>query len=168
MNWDAIGAIAELIGAIAVLITLVFLTLQLRYSNILARSSASSTQSTRLTDRFLRVAESDSFAALLTKNWDSDDLTDVEKTQITYYIAMLIHNAGDSYRQWRLGVTGELEFLTALANFRSGIMQNHTARSVWAINKHNYGRDFAAKFEEIVYPDGFSTKPEENLLYKRS
>ena len=37
MNWDAIGAIAELIGAIAVLITLVFLTLQLRYSNYISQ-----------------------------------------------------------------------------------------------------------------------------------
>ena len=36
MNWDAIGAVAELIGAVAVLITLVFLTLQLRYANVLA------------------------------------------------------------------------------------------------------------------------------------
>ena len=28
MNWDALGAIAEMIGAIAVLVTLVYLTLQ--------------------------------------------------------------------------------------------------------------------------------------------
>ena len=79
MNWDAIGAVA-------VLITLVFLTLQLRYANVLARSSASSVQSTRMMDRFLRVAESDGFAALLTKEWDSDGLSDIEKTQITYYV----------------------------------------------------------------------------------
>ena len=68
MNWDAIGAVAELIGAVAVLLTLVFLTLQLRYANVLARSSASSVQSTRMMDRFLRVAESDGFAGLLTKD----------------------------------------------------------------------------------------------------
>ena len=46
MNWDALGAIAELIGAIAVLVTLVFLTLQLRYANVLARSGASTAQTT--------------------------------------------------------------------------------------------------------------------------
>ena len=168
MNWEAIGAVAELIGAVAVLVTLVFLTLQLRYANVLARSSASSVQSTRMMDRFLRVAESDGFAALLTKEWDSDGLSDIEKTQITYYVAMLIHNAGDAFRQWHLGVTGEVEFMTALSALRSGIMNNHTARSVWAINRDHYGRGFASKFEEMVYPEGFSTKPEENLLYKKS
>ncbi len=33
MNWDAIGAVAEVVGAIAVLITLVYLTIQVRVGN---------------------------------------------------------------------------------------------------------------------------------------
>ncbi|XOV87373.1 MAG: hypothetical protein ACFHX7_20860 [Pseudomonadota bacterium] len=33
MNWDAIGAAAELLGAIVVLVTLIYLTLQIRLSN---------------------------------------------------------------------------------------------------------------------------------------
>ena len=37
MNWDAIGAIGEIIGAIAVLITLVYLAFQVRQSNKLAK-----------------------------------------------------------------------------------------------------------------------------------
>ena len=66
----------------------------------------SSVQSTRMMDRFLRVAESDGFAGLLTKDWDLDGLSDIEKTQITYYVAMLIHNAGDAYSNgiWGLQV----------------------------------------------------------------
>ena len=32
MNWDALGAIGEIIGAIAVVITLGFLAIQIRYS----------------------------------------------------------------------------------------------------------------------------------------
>ncbi len=168
MNWDALGAIAELIGAIAVLVTLVFLTLQLRYANVLARSGASTAQTTRMIDRFLRVAESEKFAILLAKDWDSSDLSDVEKTQISYYVAMLIHSAGDAYRQWELGVVEESDFSATLNTLTSGIMQNHTARSVWGINKATYGRDFAERFEKKIYPEGFSTKAEENLLYKQS
>ncbi len=36
MNWDALGAIAELLGAAGVVITLVYLALQIRRSNALA------------------------------------------------------------------------------------------------------------------------------------
>jgi hypothetical protein len=47
MNWDAIGAIGEIVGAIAVIATLVFLAIQIRQSNqsqresnVIARSEA--------------------------------------------------------------------------------------------------------------------------------
>ena len=39
MNWDALGAIGELIGAIAVVITLAYLAVQVRQSNSAAKSS---------------------------------------------------------------------------------------------------------------------------------
>ena len=32
MNWDALGAIAELLGALAVFVTVVYLTIQVRQS----------------------------------------------------------------------------------------------------------------------------------------
>jgi hypothetical protein len=39
LNWDAIGAIGEIVGAIAVLISLVYLALQVKKSTNLAKSS---------------------------------------------------------------------------------------------------------------------------------
>ena len=38
MNWDALGALAEMIGATAVLITLIYLAIQIRQTKELARS----------------------------------------------------------------------------------------------------------------------------------
>ena len=40
MNWDAIGAVAEIAGAVAVVATLFFLTVQIRASNILAAAES--------------------------------------------------------------------------------------------------------------------------------
>jgi hypothetical protein len=40
MNWDALGAIAELLGAIAVFGTLIYLAIQIRQSNIVTREQA--------------------------------------------------------------------------------------------------------------------------------
>ena len=39
MNWDAIGAIGEIIGALAVLITLIYLSIQIRQNTRVARST---------------------------------------------------------------------------------------------------------------------------------
>lgn len=41
MNWDAIGAVGEIVGALAVFVTLLFLAIQIRESNKIARSAAS-------------------------------------------------------------------------------------------------------------------------------
>ncbi len=35
MNWEAFGAIAEMIGGVAVLVTLVYLALQVRQNSVL-------------------------------------------------------------------------------------------------------------------------------------
>ena len=40
MNWDAIGAIAEVLGALAVLVTLLYFSLQIRQSNKLAEAES--------------------------------------------------------------------------------------------------------------------------------
>jgi len=40
MNWDAIGAIAEVLGAAAVLVTLIYFSLQIRQSNKLAEAES--------------------------------------------------------------------------------------------------------------------------------
>ena len=41
MNWDALGAIAELLGAIAVFVTLLYLARQIQISNSISTSDAS-------------------------------------------------------------------------------------------------------------------------------
>ena len=40
MNWEALGAVAELLGAIAVFVTLAYLAVQVRQSNIVTREQA--------------------------------------------------------------------------------------------------------------------------------
>ena len=40
MNWEAIGAVGEIIGAVAVVVSLIYLATQLRQSNELARENA--------------------------------------------------------------------------------------------------------------------------------
>ena len=40
MNWEAIGAVGEIVGALAVVVSLVYLASQLRHANELARENA--------------------------------------------------------------------------------------------------------------------------------
>ena len=44
MNWDAVGAIAEMIGGIAVLVTLIYLAIQVRHASRIQRQTLLSNQ----------------------------------------------------------------------------------------------------------------------------
>jgi hypothetical protein len=50
----------------------------------------------------------------------------------------------------------------------TGIMDNHKAKTIWAINRLNFSRDFNDRFESIIYPNGFNTALSESHLIKRS
>ena len=44
MNWDAIGAMGEMVGSMAVLVTLIYLSIQVRQGKDLLRSEARQVQ----------------------------------------------------------------------------------------------------------------------------
>ena len=64
MNWDAIGAIGELIGAIAVVITLIFLTVQLKQNTKSIRASTRS-QHTEAVSNTLATLQNQNFASVM-------------------------------------------------------------------------------------------------------
>ena len=88
MNWDAMGAIAELGGAIAVVATIVYLSSQIRQTN---RISATSTMNDVLNkfDDFNRMIVSDrSLRIVLTK---TETLSEEESVQVYTFTNIVIN-----------------------------------------------------------------------------
>ena len=46
MNWDALGAVAEILGAIGVIVTLVYLAVQIRQNTLMMRATVKQNQTT--------------------------------------------------------------------------------------------------------------------------
>ena len=80
MNWDAIGALGELIGAGAVVVTIVYLSIQIRANTNQVRSA----EHHRFRDETSRLHEialsSREHAELLTKMANNEELSPVERT----------------------------------------------------------------------------------------
>ncbi len=88
MNWDAIGAIGEILGATAVLITLVYLATQVRRSNELAYFNGAKEIINQFNDLNRLVATDSTLRQVLMK---TDELTAEEVEQI-YNFAMMFCN----------------------------------------------------------------------------
>ena len=69
MNWEAIGAIGEIVGAIAVILTLVYLASQVRYAKNATLDQNRLTRSSAIREILLSTAANDSLRVGQMKNW---------------------------------------------------------------------------------------------------
>lgn len=65
MNWEAVGAVAELVGAIAVVVSLLYVASQVRESTRQARRDATRELASRISDVSLAVATNPELGGLL-------------------------------------------------------------------------------------------------------
>jgi heme/copper-type cytochrome/quinol oxidase subunit 1 len=67
MNWEAIGAIGEILGALAVILTLIYLAVQVRYTKDLVRNQNHQTSYEQWANTLAPQATSPQVADLLVK-----------------------------------------------------------------------------------------------------
>ena len=85
MNWEAIGAISEIIGAIAVVVTLIYLAVQVRQNSEIQAADVRATNFFGMADTWRIGAESPELSAILAKDRAKERLTDGEELQLFAY-----------------------------------------------------------------------------------
>ena len=109
MNWDSIGAIAEVAGVVAILISLVYLATQIRQSNIIAAAEAEREilQSwMRGLEGFIDSHQTTEF--FLKGLSDFESLSSIEKTRFSYRLTEL-----------------NMVYISALENEEKGLIASH-------------------------------------------
>ena len=81
MNWEAIGAIGEILGAIAVLVTLVYLAAQIRQNSRFVRAATYHSTSRARNEFNFAVATTPELSALLVRARDDSTSFDAEERQ---------------------------------------------------------------------------------------
>ena len=87
VNWDAVGAMAELLGALAVVVSLLYVATQVRESTRQARRDATRDLATRISDVSLAVASSPELGELLVKG--GADLSQLSKGDQARYRGLM-------------------------------------------------------------------------------
>ncbi len=106
MNWDAIGAVGEILGALAVVGTLAYLATQmkqnsasLRRANEYAQASSIHETNALFTHVFAPLVENAEMATIYTKALDGEVLDKVETTRFTTFIKLYLAWAEDVFYQ---------------------------------------------------------------------
>ncbi|MGR8949725.1 MAG: hypothetical protein ACU84Q_16910 [Gammaproteobacteria bacterium] len=139
MNWDAVGALAELLGAIAVIATLFYLAIQIRENSQMMRSTIREQRFASNQDLLLKFAGE---AEFLTKLENESELSEEENTKAAYMLRAAFRLMESSEYQYRKGLFDEEEWQavrTSIGNYVSG---SPPFRKFWAVHKNEFSPGF--------------------------
>lgn len=147
MNWDAIGAVGEIIGAIAVVATLIYLSTQIRQNNkLLSSDSRQTLVSNDLTSLISNVENSDVFAKLVSKELLSAE----EQLRLSFIFALDLRNREFEYFQFKNGLLDEETWLS----YRKVVLINHSTglgKKWWEeIGRGIVDPEFAKQVDELL------------------
>jgi hypothetical protein len=148
MNWEALGAVAELIGAAGVIASLLYLAAQVHASN---RASAvqAKLESTRLLNDFmdLLIQRPDLNQLMLKGRRDLDTLSPDEYQQFSNMSLKAFWFFSAGYFQYRRGTITESDWFEILAVVRYWL-GSPGCRAWWEkLGRFMYGSEFAAFVE---------------------
>ena len=86
MNWNAIGAIGSILGALAVVATLVYLSVQVKQTQRIAKLQASQNLNDMFNQSFALVVTSPELARQVRRLERGDDLSDEDFVQVRAYL----------------------------------------------------------------------------------
>ena len=153
MNWEAIGAIGEIVGASAVIASLVYLAVQIRNQNIESRiSSIHDVLAGFRTE--IAAFRNPELAGLLAKgSVDYGALSDTEKIQFVAMIQGPLRFWEEAYYQHKANRLSEQLWGGIHAQMRD-FMSTEGAQKVWELRQHTYSdefRDYVANIELGAY-----------------
>ena len=108
MNWEAVGAMAELAGAIGVILSLIYLALQIRQNTRSLQGSTFQSMHDSAVQRLLAVADNDNLADRYLKGMqDPSSLHGREQLHFDQFLQAMLRGFENYYYQYRKGLLEE-------------------------------------------------------------
>lgn len=111
MNWDALGAIGELIGAVAVVVTLLYIARQIHQTNVRSQATARYSLIEALGEVNLLIASDKQVASVLRRGLQGDELDDDESIQFFALLGQFLNTASVLFDLYEDGLLPENQWL---------------------------------------------------------
>jgi hypothetical protein len=149
MNWDAIGAIGEVVGAVAVFATLLYLAIQIRQNTAQSRASSHHAISDSLNQLNILFGQSTEVSALFLMGLeDRSSLTDAQRWQFDSIMRAYFHVCETMYFQADVG-TGDQGIATAEEEGMIIMITAPGGREWWAQNPYGFSPEFRAYVDRL-------------------
>lgn len=151
MNWEAIGAIGEIIGAAGVIITLLYLASQLR-QNTRALGVTSIDSTTKVGNETRALMASDPVVTELYFRGlrDPDSLDEIERERLRLILTNALWALWNTWAQSQLGGR---ESWAAQKHILIRMLSLPGGRAYWETSRGEFDPDFAAEVDRLIDRD---------------
>ncbi len=139
MNWEATGAVGEILGAAAVVVTLIYLSVQVRQNSLLAKASIRENRTDSSQKILLALADS---AELVVKNRAGEPLDAVESARFELIILAMFRDYEAFAFQYEVGLLEDREWTPMKASL-DYTMESGIVGELW--EKHKF------QFSEVLH-----------------
>ena len=108
MNWDALGAVAELAGAIGVIASLFYISSQIRRNSYALEAATNQAIADATQQRLLAPVQNSEFAATWAKaETDTNDCSPGERVQLIFFSRATFRGVENAFFQHRKGIISD-------------------------------------------------------------
>lgn len=150
MNWDALGAIGELVGAIAVVATLAYLAVQVRQNNKLSRATAVQIVSQQNLEFLGMLATNPDLRELWIEGAEDYDKLDARAKQGFYFVAQMLLRLFEEQHQLRTQGALPDEMWEASNVTCVRMLSRPGPRQHWEDNKFIYNARYRQHVDELL------------------
>ena len=159
MNWDAIGAMAELFGSLAIFATLVFMLRQIRSSSIVIENSTAQGAADAVAAWSRQLTENPELYRIYRDGLKDDSALSREERGIFDLVLFQAYNSISSiYIQYRNGGFSEARWESEMRVFASNFDTPGGKRS-WERQKHMLDINFQQEIEKRFHAGDDKTQP---------
>jgi len=150
VNWEAIGAIANLLAAIGVIASLIYLAVQIRQNTRAVRSSSVQSLVQSLSATSQAVLENEYIIPIMLKaSAGLETLTDEERARLHFLLVMTLRRFEGVYFQRDLGFV-DAAVIEGFERSHISILTSKSGRAWWAKSKEIFNSRFVAHVEKLL------------------
>ena len=151
MDWDAVGAVAELLGALGVVASLIYLARQIRHNSKVVQGSTNQAVADSAQARLLSAASSESLAETMSKVRTGDNaLTETQSRQAFFYRHATFRGFENVYFQHRSGLSSARSWASYEQLIRLQFEGQQDLRDWWTRSELIYDQEFQTVVDRIA------------------
>jgi len=160
MNWEAIGAVGEILGAIGVIATLAYLAVQIRQNTQMVKAQTRDSITNKQLDYYSSIYENDgsseSYFAAVSKEFDISDQAVVDELfqdkEFQRFALIVLGNFRlweNEWYQYQQGLFETEEFLPRQVNWSKN-MSIPAYKLAWSFYRDEFSPSFRQVIDELV------------------